>query len=256
MDKMLAAIEGLSESMERIKMEMKGDAHEVEGAVSAISSKMDMSVQHLKEEIGQEELQRKRDNGALETRIEAHIDSERRKVQDELAFVKGEEKNIQVGKQVYCDLCRQHWRLDSDLAHMPGRLLWHRGVDTWVPIKLQFKRWVPELSLKHIQGIQHDQVRAVLEEIEKMMLKEATEWIDWALTEESQGPWPRKTMVSLLFVHGTGKLMMVEILKMMRQGVENKYYKVNGATDCEDEFGIESSKETFGQGSGDVLQGL
>ena len=63
-------------------------------------------------------------------------------------------------------------------------------------------------------------------------------------------------MVSLWFVHGTGKLMMVEILKMTRQGLENKYYKVNGATDCEVEFGIESSKETLGQGSGDVLQGL
>ena len=67
--------------------------------MSNLSSKIDTSVQKLKDEIGNEGLQRKKEHDAPETRIEAKIESgKRRRVQDQLTVMKDEMKNHQDGK--------------------------------------------------------------------------------------------------------------------------------------------------------------
>ena len=58
--------------------------------MSNLNSIIDSSIQHLKDEMGREGLQRKKDNNALETRLEVSFkkeETERKKVQDELAFM-------------------------------------------------------------------------------------------------------------------------------------------------------------------------
>ena len=123
--KMLAAISNLSGSMESFKIEMKGDANVVKRAWNNLNSKMDMSVQHLKGETGKEVLQRKKDNEALETQIE----SERRKVQEELAFVTDEIKSIKISSNCSAASTRFGLRSGTHAWPPPVGPSWK---DTWV----------------------------------------------------------------------------------------------------------------------------
>ena len=77
MTKMLAVPATISGTMESMRVEMKADANEA--VCNLNSKKTDTSVQTLKDEIDKEGLQRKKEHDALETRIEAHIESGRRK---------------------------------------------------------------------------------------------------------------------------------------------------------------------------------
>ena len=103
-----------------------------------------------------------------------------------------------------------------------------RWGDTWNPGRLEVQGWVTDWSQRHLTGISDDEVKVVFEEIENLMPSDVKQWTNWAQTKESQGLWPRKTMVSLWFVHGTGNMMMIEIFKVMKTKVENKNYEVNG----------------------------
>ena len=70
--------------------------------------------------------------------------------------------------------------------------------------------------MKHIQGI-HDRVKVVLEKMKNDA--KSSKGVD--LTGHQQRKiqdWPRKTVVSLWFVRGTGA-MMTEILQFMVQGL-------------------------------------
>ena len=62
----------------------------------------------MKDEIGKEGLQWKKEHDALETRMEAKIESESREVQEELASMKDEMKNNQDGQYLHCQQCSQH----------------------------------------------------------------------------------------------------------------------------------------------------
>ena len=122
------------------------------GAWNNLNSKMDMSVQHLKGETGKEVLQRKKDNEALETQIE----SERRKVQEELAFVTDEIKSTKIGSNCSAGSTRFGLRSGTHAWPPPVGPSWK---DTWVRRKLEFKGWVTAWSKKHITGIKDDQVK-------------------------------------------------------------------------------------------------
>ena len=76
--------------------------------------------------------------------------------------------------------------------------------------------------MTHIQGIQDNQVKVVLKELEEMMPTES-KWIAWAQTKNYQGPWPKKTMVSLWCMHGTGK--QVSLLKKPLSRAQVMFYR-------------------------------
>ena len=64
-----------------------------------------------------------------------------------------------------------------------------RWRDPWVPRKLEFKGCNIDFKLKNIQGIPNCEVKAVLDDLEKMMPQEARKWIDWEQTESDHGLW-------------------------------------------------------------------
>ena len=184
------------------------------GGMDNLNSKMEMSVQNLKdgmtEAFSKEWLQREKDNEALETRLEGQIENDRRKVQADLAFLRDEIKTIKV-----CSHCTVSDAASTGIGLGAGthaRPPPSRWAGSWVPRKLEFKGWNPDWSMKHIQGIQDDQVKVVLREIEEMMPSKVKHWTDWAQTNDNQAPWSRKTMVSLWFVRSIGKIMMIESL--------------------------------------------
>ena len=61
-----------------------------------------------------------------------------------------------------------------------------------------------------------------------MVLLEVRKLIDRDETKHDQGPWPRKTMVSLWFKHDTSLMLMIEILKKMREKMAKTNYSVSG----------------------------
>ena len=73
-------------------------------------------------------------------------------------------------------------------------LLSIRWRDPWVPRKLEFKGWNPVFTLKNIQGIPNCEVKAVLEDLEKMMPQEARKWIDWEQTKSDHGLWSERAV--------------------------------------------------------------
>ena len=93
------------------------------------------------------------------------------------------------------------------------------------------------------------------DQLTEFMTKEAKDCINWAHSKENQGQWLRKTIVSLRFRTDTSKMiMMLEVLEKVKKDLANKNYKVKGET-VRAKFGADS-KETLGQGTGDVLQGF
>ena len=57
---------------------------------------------------------------------------------------------------------------------------------------------------------------------------EVRKWIDWDRTKKDYGPWPGEIMVSLWFTHETASILMIEILKMMREETAKTKYCVHG----------------------------
>ena len=188
-----------------------------------------MSVQNLKDEMteayGKEALQRKKDNDALETRMKSKIESERKNVQDELAWY----KNIQDGKQLYCKQCRQHWG-------------WSRIWDTRPATSFDIKvgRHL-ESKETRAQGSRNDHWN-MSEEFKKTreklywkrlrrwcQRKQRSGWIGLAhkriKDHNRRKPWWVCDLCA-----AQAKMMMIEILKMTRQDLENEDYKVNGET--------------------------
>ena len=69
-------------------------------------------------------------------------------------------------------------------------------------------------SLKNLQEILDDQLRTILEDLERLMPLEVKKWMDWDQTKDNEGSWPKTNMVSLWFKHDTGFMLMN--VKVMR----------------------------------------
>ena len=59
--------------------------------------------------------------------------------------------------------------------------------------RIEIEGWVRDCSLKHTQGIQDDQAKRMLNEIEVAVTSESKGNIDRTHSKENRGPWPRKT---------------------------------------------------------------
>ena len=79
-----------------------------------------------------------------------------------------------------------------------------------------------------IQGIPDSEAKTVLDDLEQVMPQEVRRWIDWEQTGSGQGPSPRTILVSLWFKHDTGLMLMIEILKMVRNELNKSQFGVNG----------------------------
>ena len=75
--------------------------------------------------------------------------------------------------------------------------------------------------------------------------------INWDHSKENHGPWPRKTMVNLWFVHGT-EMRMIETLRNVRTVLTDQNYKVKGEK-VGASLELSSPKEAHGKSISDVL---
>ena len=185
-------------------------------------------------------------------KIETGFKNEENARQNEIAVMKEEIKNIKMGSSSAArSEASTGAALGSGTFYRPS-LLATRWSDTWVPGKLEFKEWNPDFTKRNIQGIPDSQEKTVLDDLEKMMPHEVRKWLNWEQTRNEQGTWPRTTILSLWFIHDTGWMMMIEILKMMRDDLSKTQFRVNGKrVRTNQEM---SPKETSGTSSDVVLQ--
>ena len=77
-------------------------------------------------------------------------------------------------------------------------------------------------SQKHVQGVVEAEANSIMDKMNAVMVAEYKAKINWKHSKERQGPWPRKTMDSLWFFHGTEMGTMLETLKHVRKILEHR----------------------------------
>ena len=76
--------------------------------------------------------------------------------------------------------------------------------DRWERRKIEVKGWVTKAwSKRQITGLNDDKVKELLGQHADFMIEDANACIDWTHSKENQGPWLKKTMVSLWSIPGT-----------------------------------------------------
>ena len=63
-------------------------------------------------------------------------------------------------------------------------------------------------------GLNDDKVREVLEQFSRIITEDAKTCMHWTHSQENQGPWLKKTMVSLWLISGTIKGRMIDVLML------------------------------------------
>ena len=66
-----------------------------------------------------------------------------------------------------------------------------------IPRKMEFKGWIADYTRGGLQGIANERVLKLIMDLEKMIPRQAHQWIDWDQTRKEQGNWRPKTMVSM-----------------------------------------------------------
>ena len=95
------------------------------------------------------------------------------------------------------------------------------------PRKMEFLGWITDCTKGSLQGITDDEVMTILSDLEKMIPRQAHQWIDWDQTREQQGNWPTKKMVSVWFKNETILALMIELLKVVKEEMKKVSCKMN-----------------------------
>ena len=137
----------------------------------------------------------------------------RKLVQNELAVMKEEIKNLKMGcGSTVCSEASTGVGLGS------GTFTWSppltsRWNGIFVPRRMEFKGWVTDYSKNCVQGITDDEVATLVSDLERMVPQEAHKWTDWDQTRKEQGTWPTEILVSMLFKNETNLVTMIYLLK-------------------------------------------
>ena len=199
---------------------MKGEGGKVEGAVRALSEEMS----DLKVALNEEDEERKQESIAMESRMESKIVNQR-KIEEKLNSIKEDIKSLRMGRGgTLSSAASSGYGLGSGTFAQPPSLA-VRWKSEWVPRKFEIKGWITDWE-KHIQGIQDDEAKKIMNDICSAMVAEVKANIKWEHSKENQGPWPRKTMVNLLFIQEIR--MMIETLRNLRKVLTDRDYNVNG----------------------------
>ena len=97
-------------------------------------------------------------------------------------------------------------------------------------------------SLKHVRGIHADPAKRIMDELEEAVPAEIKGKIDWTHSKENQGPWSRKTIVNMWFVHGIDTSAMIETLKKRKNNSGGQVLQ-DQRRSSESKSGIESPKK-------------
>ena len=91
-------------------------------------------------------------------------------------------------------------------------------------------------------------------DLQKMILGQFHQYVDWDQSKEEQGNWPTKTMVSMCFRNETNLATMIGATQSCYRANKRKILQTSGSGGhCK--IGAESSKETLGEGACPVSQG-
>ena len=186
---------------------------------------METRIGHLedqaKEAFEYEGLHRKQDYENLEkkmmTKVEEVFKNEEngQLVQNELAVMKGELKNLKMGSgSTVCSEASTGVGLGSG-TFVRAPSLTSRWKEIFGPRRMEFKSCVTDYSKKSIQGITDDEVSTLVKDLERLVPQQAHKWIDSEQTRKERGTWPTKTMVSMWFKNETNLVTMIDFLKGM-----------------------------------------
>ena len=143
----------------------------------------------------------------------------RQLVQKELADMKDESKNLQMGSDsTVCSEASIGAGLEFGTFARPPPLT-SRWNEIFIPRKMEIKSWVTDHSEGNLQAITDDEVAK---------LQQANKWIDWDQTKKEQGTWPRNIMVNMWLKHETNLVTMIDLLKITRGELDKAAYKING----------------------------
>ena len=92
---------------------------------------------------------------------------------------------------------------------------------------MEFKVWVTDYSKRSFQGITDDGITKFPNDIERMVLQQAQMWIARDQTKKEQGTWLTKTMVSMWFKNETNLMTLIDLLKIVKEELENAACKIN-----------------------------
>ena len=170
---------------------MKNEVCEVEDVVKTTEEMTEMKGALNKEKAEKREENEKGKAGrkleyeALDTKLDKNIEAERRKIPEELAFVKDDMMSMKTRScGALSSAASTGFGLGSrTIAPPPPLASWWQ--DGWVPRKIEVKGRVTDWSKEHIQGIQDDQTKRKLGEIEVAVAAEIKVEIDWAQSKEN-----------------------------------------------------------------------
>ena len=112
----------------------------------------------------------------------------RQLVQNEMAVMKEEIQNLKIGSgSIVCSEASTRVGLGAFARPSP---LSSRWTETWIPRKMNFSKSGSKISHRHTQGITDNQIKNVLDDLEKMMPLEVRKWTLGEQTRNEQCTWP------------------------------------------------------------------
>ena len=83
--------------------------------------------------------------------------------------------------------------------------------------RMEFKGWIEAHDQCSLQGITMEEIRKFIVDLQKMIPEESHKYIDWDQTNNEQGPWPTKNMVSMLFESETNLVVVIDPLRTVKE---------------------------------------
>ena len=72
-------------------------------------------------------------------------------------------------------------------------------------------------------------IQNFIADMEKMILERSHKYFDWEQTKSEQGPWPTKNMVSVWFRSETNLVVMIELLRIVKEELRKGHYTIKGS---------------------------
>ena len=73
-----------------------------------------------------------------------------------------------------------------------------------------------------------DEIRKFIVDLQKMIPEETHTHMDWDQTNDQQGPWPTKNMESLWFKNETNLVVVIDLLRTVKEELMRGSYKLRG----------------------------
>ena len=171
---------------------------EVKKEVGKVPKALSEEMTELRGALDKEKAERKRENEALENKLESKIVSgrkktrngivsERKKIEDESSSIRVNINSMKTGSGgPSSSAASAGYGLGSGTFAQPP--MFARWQSEWSLRKTELKGWVTDWSQKHIQGTRDDDTEELLDQIRAAMGDEFKAHIRWEHSKENQAP--------------------------------------------------------------------